>query len=270
MTLVETIVATALTAALSGIVLSLATAAETLARNQPEAADLQQRARLALQALGADLRAAGAGLDRGSLAGPLVRYFPPVTPSADGGITIWTVTSRAAQAAPLMAIAQGATLVALRDADSCPPGQPACAFAPGTSALAFTSSGCRTTMRIGAVSETTLQLSSPLGGCELDPASAVAQGEVRTYRVDPSTRQLVRRDETTGSSAPVLDGVASFAVEYFADAAGTEPIAGVTDADLVRVRRIRVTLRFTAISPLARVADLTVAVDVTPPNLGGS
>ena len=115
MTLIETVVATGLTVALSGTVLSLATAGQRLARSQPETADLQQRARLALQALGADLRDAGAGLARGSLAGPLVRHFPPVAPSADEGITIWTVTSREAQAAPAMPIAQGATAVALRD-----------------------------------------------------------------------------------------------------------------------------------------------------------
>jgi len=266
--LVETLVSTALVLALSGAILSLVSAGQTIARTQPETADLQQRARLALQTLGSELRGAGAGLDRG-LAGPLNRYFPAVTPSFDGGITIWTTTSADAQATIATPADQGATAVALNDDAGCLPGDAACAFPANGSAIAFTASGCRTTVRLAGVSADTLQLAAPLGGCSLAAGSAIAIGEVRTYRVDPAARQLIRRDEITGSTAPLLDGVAAMTVTFYADAGGSEIVSGTTDADLMRVRRIRVTLRFVASNPLLRIPDLDVAVDVVPRNLEG-
>jgi hypothetical protein len=58
-------------------------------------------------------------------------------------------------------------------------------------------------------------------------------------------------------------------VTYFADAAGAEIVSGLTDADLMRVRRIRITLQFVASNPLLRIPDLTVAVDAAPRNLEG-
>ena len=64
----------------------------------------------------------------------------------------------------------------------------------------------------------------------------------------------------------MLDGVASMTAAYFADAAGTDPVPGVTDADLMRVRRVRLTLRLIASNPLLHVPDLVVAVDVAPRN----
>jgi Tfp pilus assembly protein PilW len=267
--LTETIVAMALTVALSGTVLSLVQAGHTIARTQPETADLQQRARLALQTLGTELRDAGAGLDRGSLAGPLVRYFPPVTPSIDGGVTIWTGTSADAQAMVATTAEQGTTMVVLRDSVGCLVGEAACAFVPDTSIIAFTADGCRTVLRVAAVSGGTFQLAAPLAGCTLAAGSAVMQGEVRTFRVDAAARQLIRRDEITGSSAPLLDNVAAMTATYFADAAGAEIVSGLTDADLKRVRRIRITLQFVASNPLLRIPDLTVAVDAAPRNMEG-
>jgi hypothetical protein len=267
--LVETLVSMSLALALSGVALSLVTTGQAIARVQPEIADQQQRARLALQALGGELRGAGAGLDRGSLAGPLIRHFPPVGPSVDGGITIWTATSAEAQGIVDRSAEPGATTVSLRDSSGCQPGDAACAFAAGTSAIAFTAGGCRTVLRVAGVFGSTLQLSAPLTDCVLGPGSAVAQGEVRTYRVDPVARQLIRRDEITGSVAPLLDGVAAMTTTYFGDVAGTDVIAGTADLDLMRVRRIRIALRFVVSSPLLRIPDLTAAVDAAPRNLEG-
>lgn len=266
MSLVEVIVSMGLTIALSATILSLVAAGQAIARTQPESSDLQQRARIALQVLGRELRDAGAGPDRGVMPGPLIRHFPPVVPSADGGITIWKTTSRDAQGTPALATGLGVTTVALQDSASCLAGQAACAFTAGTSALAFTTDGCRTAFRIATVAANALTLDAPLAGCELPLGAAVAEGEVRTYRVDPVARQLVRRDEATGSSAPMLDGVASMTAAYFADAAGTDPVSGVTDGDLMRVRRVRLTLRLIASNPLLHVPDLVVAVDVAPRN----
>lgn len=267
MSLVEMLVSLALTMALGGTIMSLVLAGQTIARTQPEAADLHQRARIALHVLAAELRDAGAGLERGgSLVGPLARYFPPIAPSIDGGITIWKTTNRNAQAGAAMFVGEGATTVALDDSNSCLPGESACGFASGMTAIAFTAAGCRTTLRVAAVSASALQLAAPLSGCSLEPGSAVAEGEVRTYRVDPVSRQLIRREEATGSSAPVLDGVTALTTAFFADGAAIDPIVDMTDPDLKRVRRVRLTLTFVASNPLLRIPDFSMVVDLAPRN----
>ena len=52
---------------------------------QSEAADMQQRVRVAEDALFKDLVVAGAGADLGSaIAGPLIRYVPPILPHRRG------------------------------------------------------------------------------------------------------------------------------------------------------------------------------------------
>jgi prepilin-type N-terminal cleavage/methylation domain-containing protein len=93
-TLVELLVAMAIAVTLGGAVVSLIVAGQWIASAQPEAADAQQRARVAVQALSVDLARAGAGVERGALSGPLVRFFPAIGPSADGGVTIWYVSGR--------------------------------------------------------------------------------------------------------------------------------------------------------------------------------
>ena len=88
---------------------------------------------------------------------------------------------------------------------ACPPSDPGCAFAPASTAIVFDDRGCRDVLRIDAVTATSLQVRAGSRACGYQPGAAVAQGEVRTYRVDPATRQLLRRDEATGLSVPVLD-----------------------------------------------------------------
>ena len=80
--------------------------------------------------------------------------------------------------------------------------------------------------------------------------AAVAQGEVRTYRVDPATRQLLRRDEATGATVPVLDNVTAMTVEYL-------------DAG----RLVRITLRLASATSDPLTPALDISFDVRPPNL---
>jgi hypothetical protein len=266
--LLEVLVSMALTLALSGTVLSLLSAGQTIARTQPERADLQQRARVALQVLGTELRDAGAGLDRGPAAGPLNGSFPPIAPSAEGGITVWRAAGGAAQGTLAIAAAPLATLLTLADSPGCAAGQGACGFSPASTVLVFGAGGCRAAVRVDAVGPNTLQLAAP-AGCALVAGASIAEGVVRTYFVDPVARQLMRRDESSGSVAPLLDGVVSLTMALFADAAGATAIAGGSDADLIRVRRVRLTLRLTASNPLLRIPDLDMTVDTVPRNLQG-
>jgi prepilin-type N-terminal cleavage/methylation domain-containing protein len=248
--LIELLLAMAVMVTFSSALMSLILAGQSIARMQPEAADVQQRARVALQTLGADLALAGAGLDRGPQAGALAPYFSPIEPSGDGGVTIWYVSGREAQTALAAPLAQGATEARIEIAPHCPASDPGCVFGQASTAIVFDGNGCHDVLRIDAVTVTSLQVRARSRACGYAQGAALAQGEVRTYRVDPGTRQLLRRDEATGISTPVLDNVTAMNVEY-----------------LEGGRRIRVTLRLAAATPSPLVPDLELSYDVMPPNL---
>lgn len=250
-TLVELLIAMAVMVTFSSAVLSLILAGQAIARMQPEAADVQQRARVALQTLGVELALAGAGLDRGPLAGPLAEYFPPVVPSPDGGVTIWYVSGRAAQTTLAAPLPQGATDAAIAPADGCPALDPGCAFSPASTAVVFDGHGCHDLLRVDDVTPTSLQVRAGTRACEYPQGAPIAQAEVRTYRVDSGTRQLVRRDEATGASVPLVDNITAMTVEYLDDG-----------------RHLRVTLRLAAATPSFLIPDVDISYDVLPPNLG--
>jgi Tfp pilus assembly protein PilW len=240
---VELLIAMAIMVTFSTALLSLILAGQSMARMQPEAADVQQRARIALQTLGAELALAGAGLDRGPLAGPLAQYFAPALPSADGGLTLWYVSDRAAQTTLAAPFAQGATDVFVESAEG---------FDTASTAIVFDGHGCHDLVRVEAVTAIALTVRSGVRACAYDRPAAIAQGEVRTYRVDSATRQLVRRDEATGATVPVLDNITAMTVEYL-------------DAG----RRVRITLRLACATADPLTPALDVSYDIWPPNLQG-
>jgi type II secretory pathway pseudopilin PulG len=261
---VEMLISLALMVTLTGAIMQLVLSGQRMARVQPEAADQQQRTRVALQAFARDIARAGAGLDTGIRAGPLRQFFASLTPSFDGGITIWYVSSREAQATIASAAGPSTTQLTLAPNGVCPPAQPACAFTAGTTAILFDSSGCHDVLRIDAVTPASIQVRAP-PSCAYGVGSSIAQGEVRTYRVDRASRQLIRRDEATGIDLPVLDGVDAMDVDYFDDVVGSNP-APVDPASSAAIRRLRARMRFASL-PGGLVPDLVVAIDVTPSNL---
>ena len=78
--LIEALVAVVLTLGVSGAVFSFVHVDSYIAQTQPEALDMQQRARVGVDALLRDLAQAGAGATAGAEAGPLHRQLPPVVP----------------------------------------------------------------------------------------------------------------------------------------------------------------------------------------------
>jgi Tfp pilus assembly protein PilW len=245
---IEMLVAMAITTTCAGVMLSLVTAGHAIARTQPARSDQQQRARIAMETLGTELARAGAGLDRGAQAGPLAQYFAPVVVSADNGLTVWYVAAARAQAALAAPFVPGSTDAAIDAGGTCPAADPPCGFEPASSALVFDTTGCHDVVRIDAVMPASIVTRVAPRTCSYAAGAAVAAGEVRTYRVDPATRQLIRRDEATGGSVPVLDQV-----------------GGMSIAVLDGGRRVRVSLRF--VSTLLEVPELVLALDVAPPNL---
>jgi type II secretory pathway pseudopilin PulG len=239
--LVDLLVAMALTTTLCAAVMPLIVAGQSIARMQPEASDAQQRARIVLQTFASELALAGAGLDRGPRSGPLSRYFPPVAAASGEGITLWYVSTRLAQTRLAGPLIPGATAVVVEDSTS---------FAGATTAIVFAEGGCHDVLRVEAVTPAVLELRAAARMCAYDAGASVAQGEVRTYYLDRASRQLRRRDEATGISVPILDNVTRLSLEYLELAA-----------------RVRITLQVAAGVPNNLVPDLGVTHEFMLPNL---
>lgn len=246
--LVELLIAMAITTTTAGTLLSLVVAGQGIARVQPEAADLQQRARIVTQVLATELARAGAGLDSGAAAGALPQWFAPVSIPADGGLTIWYVSGAGGQGVLAAPLEQGGLSATLALPPECATAA-ACGFAENTTALLFDNVGCHDLVRVEAVAGASLVVRPAVRTCSYAAGATIAQGEVRTYRVDAGTRTLLRRDEATGISVPAADNVSAMTVECLD--AGTH---------------IRLALRFVAAQGL-RVPDLLLTVDARPPNL---
>src|SRR5215471_16778465 len=133
--LVELLVSMALMVTLTGGIMGLVLSGQRIARVQPEAADQQQRTRLAVQAIAQDIALAGAGLDTGDRAGSLQQFFAALTPSIDGGITVWYVSGREAQATLAGSAGPGSTMLTLAATPVCAAPQFTCAFSPSTTGL---------------------------------------------------------------------------------------------------------------------------------------
>lgn len=244
--LAELLIAMALMVAVTGAFMTLVVSGGSIAQAQPAAWDLHQRARIVMQTLGAELALAGAGLDRGPHRGPLSSSFLPLEIGADGSLTVWYVSGRGGQATLASALAAGGADAAIANAGDCPAARPACAFTPDSTAILFQRGGPRDALRIDEVGGMSLTLrAGPQSS--YSAGASIAEGEVRTYRVDPIARQLVRRDEATGTSVPVVDGIAAMTAESREEGS-----------------IVRVTLRLAGATP---ASDLVVAFDIPMPNV---
>jgi type II secretory pathway pseudopilin PulG len=83
-TILETVMAMAIVLMLAAVTLALADSGQAGFAAQGEAADIQQRLRVAIGALSKDLLMAGAGADYGADPGPLYYSFAPVLPYLHG------------------------------------------------------------------------------------------------------------------------------------------------------------------------------------------
>ncbi len=313
-TLLETLLATAIVLCAFAVLFQLATTGQRITRTQPEAADLQQRVRVAADMMQRDLLMAGAGLAHGADAGPLVNYLPAIVPYRTGAwhpdpelsffddrISILYVEAGATAAALAANMAGAAADVPV---DPASPGCPAaglCGFQVGTRSLVFDGAG----LGLGFDLFSARGIAGGLAHAAPDPpftrayqmaTARVARVRQRVYYIDASTRRLMLYDGYQ-TDVPLADQVVALKFEYFVDpwaggvsrpangasncvyAAGTPPvpllvdfggstlvgagaalltdgpICGISpssfDGDLLRIRRVRVTLR-------AQVADVSL------------
>jgi hypothetical protein len=344
---VEALIAAVILLAASGLLFHFTSRSERLARAQPDAADVNQRLRVAAGMIARDLTDAGAGDAHGEL-GTLAGYFPPIVPARTG----------AQRADPeLAAFPDRISIVHVSDAgwygrlaadlpyaaadlpiDIATPGCPSagvCGFSTGTRAAIFNTSGLGAgydlfSATLAAAGVAHGPPNPPFSQAYARASAAVVPIEQRVYYLDRATSRLMVYDGYK-TALPLADNIVHLEFAYFvdphpasvalpADASGNcvygpgdppvpllaplgdsslvpvplghfedGPYCGLWpqrfDGDLLRIRRVRVTLRAQAgqsqvrgqgahfvnagssNSELSSVRDFEVTFDVAPRNM---
>jgi type II secretory pathway pseudopilin PulG len=293
--LVELLIGAAITCAMAAILFQFAVAAQGALAVQGNAADQQQRLRVATEALRHDLLIAGAGPSRGAGMGPLITAFPPVIPARRGLVNPDPELTIRTDRISVVYVPETRTQTVLRSAmplpssplaidggaPGCAPGI-ACDFAIGDRAIIYdpTVVGVHDFLTVGSIDQARALITpvSPLS--QAYPTGArVALVTMRDYYFDSAGRRLMVYNGDQ-SDVPLVDHVADMRIELVADPpAGVlatsqltdGPFVGVSpnrfDADLLHVRRIRVTIRLEADSSSGAVRELAATIDVAPPNM---
>ena len=279
-TLVELLVAAAVLLLLTALTCLVLIEAKTMMEVSGERADVQQRARAGMEGILSAIRDAGAGSDRGARAGPLIRWMPPVWPGRNDravsttGLTIVRVLHGVAPAA-LALDAPAGTATLDFDRGGCPL---PCGFADGMNVIVLDGRG-----DFPAINDI-VRLSFEYLGDPFPPLHPrPPEGEENCLYDSFGTPRI---------GMPVLPPagatLAPLDVSLFEDGpwcgSGAEPF----DADLLRIRSVRVSLRAqasnaayrgpapglfqnpgTAAEAARQVKDVVLQTTVTPRNLGG-
>jgi len=249
-TLVEFMVATAVTLVALGLAVSLVVPASSAFQSLPEAADLQQRVRVAIDALRSDLTSAGGAFSlgwgaEGALTWPAVlpcRWTGTPLSSVAGGcaradrITILSMASAAPQALAAAAVDDPGLPIRLVPASACTLDRAACRLHAGSLMLIADGTSAFDLFTATAISPDGGQVTHALGRLSGPYAAGALVGEVtaRSYylAVEPATGiPQLRRAEGAGPSFPVVDHAVALTFEYFGD---PTPPAVISPDDPVR------------------------------------
>jgi hypothetical protein len=230
--LLEMLISTGIMVAVTGAIFSLVNPAQGTSRIQPEAADMQQRARIVAETLYKDLVMAGAGPYQGAATGNLANFFAPIFPYRmgktgadpagsykDNTITIVYVPNTAAQTTIETAMPNVSSELKVNQQTGCPIGDPLCGFSAGMSVLIFDPlTGAFDTFMITKVQNSALMLQHR--GSDLSeayPANAsIAQAQYHTYYHDAVQNQL-RHYDGLDTDVPIVDNVVDLKFEYWGD-----------------------------------------------------
>ena len=229
--LVEVVVATALTMSVTSAVVSLAMPAGKSSPALSESVDLQQRTRVVENILFQDLSRAGAGFAAAPQLGALVESFAPVVPRRIGLVQADAVAIARADAITVRYVPDALTqtsvstfaLSPLASITTAPgPGCPAtalCGLSVGSDVFLFDVLGHANTFTVQQVQGPTgiLAAHDASGVHSYQPGDAFAEAISRTYYLDPAQRQL-RQYDGYHSDVPVVDGVVGLMFSYFGDA----------------------------------------------------
>lgn len=235
--LVELLLAALITVIVVGGAFALAAPAQRMFQAQPEAADMQQRMRVAVDALRRDLVMAGAGIYAGSALGPLNDIVAPVMPYRAFGdvpdqsqsvffrsdaISFLYVPATPSQTRLSAALAAGALDPLIEAPPNCPltTSQQVCGFASGDRVLVADALGSWDVYSVDQVANSAMTMqhrgqpsstSYPIGST----VSAIRAGSYFLKSdIATGTFQLMRHDGWT-TELPLVDEVVAIEFRYF-------------------------------------------------------
>ena len=274
--LVELLVSTGIALTITAAIMAAARPTESVFVAQSEAADEQQRGRVATSVLFRDLVAAGAGPDAGPDAGPLGRSFAPILPwhlardgpgiFRDDALTLAYVPSSQAQTTIAGAMSAQSGSVRVNIGAGCPLNDAACGFSGVTTVLVYDETGSVDVFRVEDVQGSLLELrhTTPDSEKTYRAGSRIVSAIVRSYflKADEATDtfQLMRDEGNGGPEVPVVDHIVRLRFEYFGEPSNgsaallpavltdgpwrpDEAAPNRYDVDLLRIRTIAVDLR---------------------------
>ena len=234
--LLETVMALALTLLVLGTLFALASPAASLNRVLPETANVQQRLRHVFDRLHTDLLAAGRGTVLVS-PGPLGRFLPPVVPyrlglRADGGehrrarpsaVTTLSVSRTSGSETTILSPITGLVpVVRLDPGPGCVP--PVCGYGARDLVLVFDERGAWELFRVRATGAMTLVLERAHATATVfAPGAVVAPIELHHYYADAERSQLRHYDGWQGDF-PLVDDLVDLRFRFFGDATAAAPV----------------------------------------------
>jgi prepilin-type N-terminal cleavage/methylation domain-containing protein len=236
--LIELLVAMAITLVVTAATLALVGPAHDAFQVQPETADLQQRARVGIDALQRDLLMAGAGMYAAGVVGPLhhmlaavlpYRAFGSASDAARGtffrsdAISLLFVPSTASQTTLSAPMLPGALDISLESSATCPSAtvSQVCGLTRGDQVLVFEREGAWdvfTVDQVGTDASLTLRGSPPLRGFAIEANVTEVRAVTYSLKADPASGvfQLVRADGSDPAQ-PLLDHVVKLQFQYYGD-----------------------------------------------------
>jgi hypothetical protein len=246
--IVEVLIAMGVVLCVMASTLTLVSDLQRRFTGEGERADMQQRVRIATDALYKDLVMAGAGAYQGAHAGPLDFFIASVMPFRQGAIradppgtfkpNTLTVVYLSPAAAPQTTIqqplpAQSGSAFVNVDA-GCPPGDPVCGFAGGMDVMVYDETGSYDMFRITSAQGGMLQLQHTMDDTPhlYAAGTKIVAAASHTYypKADAATDtyQLMHYDGV-GSDAALADHVVGLTFEYLGEPFPPVLLKPVTD-----------------------------------------
>jgi prepilin-type N-terminal cleavage/methylation domain-containing protein len=234
--LIELMIVMALALVIAAAVFGLLNPSQGIFATELEAADLQQRLRVAATALHRDLVLAGAGASRGPDRGSLTRFFAAIRPFRYGTedddqpglfrndtVTLVHVPETMAQTT-IASLLDGSGDVRVDVQAGCPLGDAACGFRRGMGVGIYDVYGQLDLLTVDDVQDNLLHLvtdtSQPSGATYAAHSASIVQMSHVVYSLKRDTAtgisQLVMRDGP-GAEVPVVDHVVALTFSYYGD-----------------------------------------------------
>ena len=229
--MIEMLIATAILVVVTGGIFSLINPAQGTFRAQPEVSDMQQRLRVAVDAIQRDLIMAGAGTYSGSGVGALGSFFSPILPHSVGtlvpgdpdnpdptAITIMYVPPTSAQTTISTDMPNESAELKVSAQSGCPEDDQLCGFKEGMRVLIFSPTGAYDVFTITNVQDDALHLQhrDDKFTTTYDTGAYITQIESHTYYLNAAERRLYHYDGYQ-TNLPMVDNVVGLRFDYFGE-----------------------------------------------------